>query len=464
KLERAIQKLQSIPPGAPPRKIIPILQAVIEQLDDTIAQLQAAIMQLEALQGPEGDCPPGANIPGAISEIGQAINATSIARQIVMELLQNPNLPPDVVQSMIGQAINQSSAAIGHAAAAINALFGGPPLCKCPLGATDEGEPCGADTNGGCNSTPVTFGAIACSETICGTGWADGGTRDTDWYEVSLADCTVLTATLTSAFDGVVFIVDGIPNCAPVVVGQTGSSNQCTPIAPASAIVQPGTYVIFVAPATFEGVPCGSGANDYFVTLDCSPCPGGPPNDHCADRIVIEAGSIDYDTTGADTDGVAHAACQFDGQTYHDIWFNYVAAVDGTLLVTTCNTASYDTDLAVYLGCDPSTCPPGDSQLLACNDDAPGCAGFTSEVTIPVSCGQCYKIRVGGWNPGDAGAGTLTLVEAGTPCGGCPCQWDLDGDCHVGPADLAILLAAWNQPYGPPDLAALLAEWGCSDG
>ncbi len=47
-------------------------------------------------------------------------------------------------------------------------------------------------------------------------------------------------------------------------------------------------------------------------------------------------------------------------------------------------------------------------------------------------------------------------------CGACPCAWDLDGDCDVDSADLANLLAAWNQPFGPADLAALLAEWGCN--
>ncbi|MCA9290471.1 MAG: hypothetical protein KDA25_05040, partial [Phycisphaerales bacterium] len=53
--------------------------------------------------------------------------------------------------------------------------------------------------------------------------------------------------------------------------------------------------------------------------------------------------------------------------------------------------------------------------------------------------------------------------EAATLCvPPCPCQWDLDGNCAVGPSDLAVLLANWNQPYGPADLAALLAEWNCS--
>jgi hypothetical protein len=335
-----------------------------------------------------------------------------------------------------------------------------PPVeCPCPAGSTIEPEACGDDTNGGCNSTPAVFGDIACGETICGTGWADGGTRDTDWYQVTTdAECTRLTSTLTSAFDGVTFVLDGIDICAPAVIGATGASNGCVAGAPAVADVGPGTYVIFVAPNVFEGVPCGTD-NDYHVTLTCEDCVIEPPpaNDDCADRIEILEGATDYDTTSATTDGLPHLECMFDGQTYQDIWYNYTATVDGTLTVSTCGTAQYDTDLAVYDGCDTADCPPGDDLLLACNDDAEGCPDFSSELTIDVTCGNCYKIRVGGWNDGDAGTGTVTLTAAGTPC---DCTWDLDGDGTVGPSDLAILLANWNNPYGPADLAALLAAWG----
>lgn len=183
-------------------------------------------------------------------------------------------------------------------------------------------------------------------------------------------------------------------------------------------------------------------------------------NDNCADRIEAVDGANDYSNVGANTDGVAHADCQFDGQTYQDVWFNYTASVTGTLTISTCGTADYDTDMAVYSSCDTADCPPGDDLLINCNDDGAGCAGFTSEMVIDITAGQCYKIRVGGWNEGDEGNGTLTLTAEGS---GCPCVWDLDGDCVVGPSDLAALLASWNDPYGPADLAALLAEWGCTE-
>jgi len=210
--------------------------------------------------------------------------------------------------------------------------------CVIDADGTDEGEACGEDTNGGCNAagscagasgdcceangTPgcedpecqeaicaadsfccetswdgicadaacnspacdcqeggSTFGSIECGETVVGTGWADGGTRDTDWFQFTVDEETEVVATLQSQFDGVVFIVDASDCGAPAVLGTTGASADCEVIQPASACVSPGTYVVFVAPGNpdgsgvFEGFPCGFN-NDYAVTLECnSPCP-----------------------------------------------------------------------------------------------------------------------------------------------------------------------------------------------
>jgi len=143
-------------------------------------------------------------------------------------------------------------------------------------------------------------------------------------------------------------------------------------------------------------------ANGEICQGDCT-CPG-LANDDCEDRLPITDGDTFYDTTGTTTDGPVHPECQFDGQTYHDIWYNYNASCSGTLTVSTCNQANYDTDLVVYNGCDCNNLV-----LLGCNDDDPACAGFSSRVIVPVSQGNCYKIRVGGWNPGDQGSGTLSV-------------------------------------------------------
>jgi hypothetical protein len=136
-----------------------------------------------------------------------------------------------------------------------------------------EGEPCGADSNAGCNSTPPAFGSIACGASTCGQAWAQDGSRDTDWYLVSLTSATSLTATLVAQFPGTVLIVDGLAACNPEVAGAAGGSAECQVEAVAAAELAPGSYAVFVAPDGFEGVPCavdgGQVGPRYRLSLDC---------------------------------------------------------------------------------------------------------------------------------------------------------------------------------------------------
>ncbi len=282
----------------------------------------------------------------------------------------------------------------------------------CQGGDLVEAEMCGDADNDGCNLPGPAFAEGVLGETWCGTAWADDGSRDTDWRRVTVTSGPELSAVLWSEAPCVVFIIDGIDTCTPTVIGEIGWSTDCAP-GIARAPVTPGEYVIFVAPGlpdgsgVFDGRPCADGQTQYRVQLGGAPPNAAPDNDDCVDASPIELGSTAYDTTLATTDGVAHGACSFDGQTYQDIWFTYTADAAGLLNVSTCGQALYDTDLAVYDGC--GLCPPGDAELLNCSDDAPGCPDFTSEVTIAVLEGGCYTIRVGGWMDGDAGAGILTL-------------------------------------------------------
>lgn len=143
-----------------------------------------------------------------------------------------------------------------------------------------------------------------------------------------------------------------------------------------------------------------------------------PGADLCANAVPIGDGVYDFDTTAAGTDGNAHSSCQFDGQTYQDIWWQYNATCDGNLSVSLCG-SGYDTDLVIY---DTCACTPTDANLAGCNDD--GCPGsapdtYRSQLTVPVIAGNCYLIRVGGWSSGDAGIGTMTISNSGAPCNTC---------------------------------------------
>ncbi len=175
----------------------------------------------------------------------------------------------------------------------------------------DEGEPCGDDTNGGCNSTPPAFTDIVSGDVIVGTAWGDGGTRDTDWYRINVtagddADgdgqvdihYNVLAELPITSF----LLVDPVGNCNLddlETPGTVAYSQSCTQIGFGMATVAaPGEYFVFAATGTatggavFDGYPCTpplgpAFGNQYLLCVNVvddggavdTTCPGtaGPP-------------------------------------------------------------------------------------------------------------------------------------------------------------------------------------------
>jgi hypothetical protein len=117
----------------------------------------------------------------------------------------------------------------------------------------------------------VTHLSCAPSQTICGTygTWNSNGTRDTDWYEITVTTPTILNASVTgSGLTGTALaIIDNL--CAPsVLCGSFTPTVQCDNVT-CSAAVAPGTYRIFVA-SFFDSTPCGS---PYVLTVSGLDCP-----------------------------------------------------------------------------------------------------------------------------------------------------------------------------------------------
>lgn len=144
----------------------------------------------------------------------------------------------------------------------------------CPTGAIDEQEfePCGLDLlNGGCNSTPTTFQQIACGDTICGTFWFDGTTRDTDWYEFTLSQPQEIVWSVWADVPVTVLVLNA--NCPPDILAI--GVGTCPSVA-ATTCVPAGTYRVFVAPDFLSPlITCldPSNAWRYLAVLDCKPCP-----------------------------------------------------------------------------------------------------------------------------------------------------------------------------------------------
>ncbi|MCH8343247.1 MAG: hypothetical protein IH983_04595 [Planctomycetes bacterium] len=334
----------------------------------------------------------------------------------------------------------------------------------CPPGARIEAEICGADLNGGCNSTPTAYEVISCGQTVCGSAWADLATRDTDWYELFVPDpdgngFSQINLTITSQLPVVMFVLDiatpGPPGpCGAITLVNAGAfpfSDLCVPGSGISlCLPAPATYFLFAGTGTaagagvFDGFPCGGvGGNDYVFTVTCKDCapPDPPNNDLCADRRPIFNGKTAFDNTASALDG---PTCDINMTT--DVWWNYIAVEDGFVEIDTCQDFAgtlTDTVLTVYNGCDCAALgclldvPPGNE--LASDDDSCGIDGFSSQVKIPVVAGNCYKIQVGGFD-GTQGTGIVTISKQG------PCE-QLPGAPANDCCDRRVLISNGQTPF-----------------
>jgi len=297
------------------------------------------------------------------------------------------------------------------------------PFVPCDLGETSgqEAEACGEDLNGGCLDTvnglpsePISIGDV-----VSGTFWADGGTRDTDWYLLTLTESTDFTITLRSSLDSFAAVTD--VDCSLNIIVATEGTCPGT----ASVCLPEGQYYIVVLPGTFEGFPCGGPAgNDYSigVSLTGAKCTvERPANDLCADAQVAVEGANPFDNTFASTD-VTDPSCGAGGAPFlKDVWFSFTATQTGGYRFETCTgPAPFDTGIEIW-----DNCPDQGGSVIACNDDGADCTAFASQVDVKLVKGTTYLVRVAGWD-GDVGATDLVIGFVGDIPG---CGDPGTGDC-----------------------------------
>lgn len=143
-----------------------------------------------------------------------------------------------------------------------------------------------------------------------------------------------------------------------------------------------------------------SSANRPYMVVNYS------DNDLCAAATPVTSGnSYTFTTTCAAQDGPTPSCGT---GVNKEVWFSFVAPSTGTLTLSTCNAATYDTRLTVFTG----AC--GAFTEVGCNDDYSGCNTSTSQVSVPVTSGTTYRIAVGGYN-GASGTGTLNVTYYAPP-------------------------------------------------
>ena len=247
-------------------------------------------------------------------------------------------------------------------------------LSECSKKDVVELEGCGDDTNGGCNGVDYPSQPINLGDTVCGTMWAAGGSRDTDWFDFSIDVTSNVTMTAkVNVSTALLFVSKECPTPS-LVIGEAvdcdGSVTACLPA---------GDYYAFVSLNGFDGVPCGSGPlNLYQMTLTAEPV-DDVAGDVCSEAIALGTfeGDVAVDTACTGTDGAdLPLECESFGSVtiFNDLFYSWTVPTDGDWSISTCNQASFDTRLAAYDSCGGA--------LIACNDDGDACAGYHGSLTI----------------------------------------------------------------------------------
>ncbi|MGE0481782.1 MAG: hypothetical protein AB7Q17_15050 [Phycisphaerae bacterium] len=267
----------------------------------------------------------------------------------------------------------------------------------------------GAPANDLCaNAIGVTTGNSYNGTTVAATddGGANCGSADSSpdvWYRyTATGNGTLNVNTCGAGYNSVVSIHSTA--CPGTSATQISCNDDCGgspcggPGSCASASVTNGTsYLIRVA---------GNGGATGAFTLSVAFTGAGAANDACANATPVTPGTYNGTTVGSTNDGSAGCGTS---STSPDVWYQYTAAVAGTLAVNTCG-SGYDTVVSLH-----SACPGTSGNQLVCNDDCGGspCGGLQSCLSRSLTAGQNVKIRVAGFQ-GATGAFTLNIGFTGS--------------------------------------------------
>ncbi|HIA71962.1 MAG TPA: hypothetical protein EYO01_04610 [Phycisphaerales bacterium] len=267
------------------------------------------------------------------------------------------------------------------------------------------------------------------------------------------AQCSELD-NLVCASSGGVFLGNGstcaVGGCGPNAEYACCLGTNCAELTQSSCTAIGGTWAGI-------GETCNGGG--------CDPL----SNDFCDTARELNIGSWGFTTEGAisGTEPFDNVLCnsEYLGGVYSDVWFTYTACETGNLLVSTCGSIDFDSDIIVYEG----TC--NSLVQIECNGDGAGCGGFTSELNVGVFAGETYLIRVGGFSEASQGSGQLVLGGQNCYPSDSPCVGDINVDGFVTVEDLLEVMGHWaeNSPLhdldengivGISDILLLVSSWG----
>ena len=305
-------------------------------------------------------------------------------------------------------------------AATVTVTTVGPPMekvdpCDLPLG------PCPEDINGDYTVNVKDILVVLGDFGTCGDGTfrpagdvtGDCCTNVNDLLSVIGnygMDCAPLGACCTDDGD---CSMASASNCAADNGAWHGENSTCGWI----TCLQPGACCMSETECVqLQGDDClaagGSFRGEAVVCADVD-CAQAAFNDLCQDAWLVGVGSHAFNTNEATNSGFGEpdegqcSGTYLDWDGSPDVWFKTIAASSGNLTISLCDPASYDTSLVLYQGtnCD-------NLSQVACSGDTnveSGCQAYYSGIyDHPVTAGETYYIRIGGWLAA-TGSGTMHL-------------------------------------------------------
>ena len=390
--------------------------------------------------------------------------------------------------------------------------------CDFPSANLQETEACGEDTNGGCNMDVPAFEPISVGDTVAGTYFTDeaADVRDTDWYEFTITERSIVTWTIWSRVTVDNFIIND--QCGDLLSIVSVGSGDCPSVN--TACLDAGTYRAFVAPVVDGNLPCDLPEfPEYVASLEAEPTDGCPGFDECAggseaispnSDLALTAGGISCAAGGITTENTwavtldmasgstggfdVSVSCVSFGvdnggsavPTLVQLWIDtdggdpVEPGVDLELIGTRETVAVTGQNLQ-RASFDPPICVPADSQLVVSMSMEPSTDGFasfggnnlpseSSTYILSASCGLATFTKLE--DIGFPDVNWVTELEADLGCSVDGCTGDFNDDGVVDGADFGYILAAWGPCPGCPedldgngtvngaDVGLLLAVWG----
>jgi len=173
--------------------------------------------------------------------------------------------------------------------------------------------------------------------------------------------------------------------------------------------------------------------------VECPTGGGGTGGADCSNSSSLPStGSYEFNnldsTLTVDLVGICNGGTLNSDIYYKAMIFEWVCPQDGGYTISTCGTATFDTRMAIFEGnCEYEN-------VLACQDNTPGCSINTTTIDFPAIAGETYYICIGSIAPFISGNGTLSIE---------PAQRELKATL-VWPADLGAPEDTRYELYEPP--------------